>query len=286
MRTFPNTASGFRQFIKWATQRSESARVCMEATGVYSLPFALALHSAEAIEVCVANPKTIKKFADARLQRGKTEAMDADIIAEFLERMPFSPWQPPEEEILELQHITHRIIQLNGELARERNRHLAAKRLGRIGQIVANDTQVNMRHIQRRIDALKAEILALIHSIPELDEKMNIIISITGVGDKTGSRILAELSTLPSDMKAKHWVSYACLDPRPYESGISTHKPRRISKAGNRYLRNALYFPALVAYRHDENVKAYYEKLIANGKNYSSHRGYSAQITSLHMGHA
>ncbi|MCA9233649.1 MAG: IS110 family transposase, partial [Planctomycetales bacterium] len=55
-------------------------------------------------------------------------------------------------------------------------------------------------------------------------------------------------------------------DPRAHESGSSTHKPRRISKAGNRYLRDALYFPALVACRYDPNVKAYYDKLIERGK--------------------
>lgn len=265
-KTFTNDSSGHRKFIKWATQRGQNARVCMEATGVYSIPFALALHAAEDILVCVANPKAIKKFAEARLQRGKTDAMDADTIAEYLELMPFREWQPPEEEILELQYVTRRIIQLNTELTRERNRHKAAKRMGRIGRVVANDTAVNMRHIQRRIDTLEEESLTLIRDIPELNDKMELLISIKGVANKTGSRILAELSALPEDMTAKQWVAYAGLDPRPYESGVSTNKPRRITKAGNRYLRNALYFPALVASRNDTNVKAFYEKLIKAGK--------------------
>ena len=207
LKIFPNTATGFRAFIRKATQRQCTARVCMEATGVYSLPFALALHAAAGIEVAVANPKTIKKFAEARLQGGKTDAMDADTITEFLVRMPFSPWQPPEEEILELQHITRRIIQWNGELSRERNRHEAAKCLGRIRRVVTHDTQINMRHIQRRIDSLEEETLALIHSIPELDAQMKIITSIKDIADKTGSRILAELATLPPDMKANQWVA-------------------------------------------------------------------------------
>lgn len=55
-------------------------------------------------------------------------------------------------------------------------------------------------------------------------------------------------------MKAPH--------PRPYEAGTPTNKPRRITKAGNRYLRAALYMPALVAIRHQPNVKGFYEKLI------------------------
>ena len=70
----------------------------------------------------------------------------------------------------------------------------------------------------------------------------------------------------PSDMKAKQWVAFAGLDPRPFESGTSTKKPRSISRAGNRYLRDALYFPALVASQQDEHVSAYYQKLLAAGK--------------------
>ena len=47
---------------------------------------------------------------------------------------------------------------------------------------------------------------------------------------------------------------------------MPTNKPGRITKAGNRYLREALYFPALVASKSDPNVKAFYDKLIGKGK--------------------
>ena len=87
VRQFDNNAVGHRQFIKWARHRGATARVCMEATGVYSLPFARALHSAEGIDVSVVNPKAIKRFADASMQRGKTDALDAERILEFLLRM-------------------------------------------------------------------------------------------------------------------------------------------------------------------------------------------------------
>ena len=77
--TFANTPVGHRKFIKWSCKNGKAAQVCMEATGVYSLPFALALHSVPLIEVMVVNPKAIKHFATARLQRGKTDSMDAAV---------------------------------------------------------------------------------------------------------------------------------------------------------------------------------------------------------------
>jgi transposase len=263
---FNNTPLGHRKFIRWATKRQQPARVTLEATGVYSLPFSLALHSEPLIEVDMVNPRAIKNFAMAQMQRGKTDALDAVAILEYGLRMPFKPWQPPREEILELQHITRRIVQLNVELTRESNRHKAAKRLGTIGRVVANDTAVNMRHLQRRIDSMEQAAMELIAYDEPLAHKMALLTSVTGIASKTAPRILAELSTLPQDMSGPQWVAHAGLDPRPYESGVSTRKPRRISKAGNRYLREVLFFPALVASQKDPHVKAFYQKLINNGK--------------------
>lgn len=70
---------------------------------------------------------------------------------------------------------------------------------------------------------------------------------------------------VPPDMQGSQWVATPGLDPRPRESG-SINKPRRIAKAGNRYIREVLYMPALVAIKHDPNVKAFYDKLVTTGK--------------------
>jgi transposase len=67
-------------------------------------------------------------------------------------------------------------------------------------------------------------------------------------------------------MTARQWVAHAGLGPRAFDSGTSIHKPARISRRGNHYLRAALYMPALVASRRDPNVKAFYDKLVAKGK--------------------
>ena len=47
LATFANTAAGHKKFLRWATKGGRPARVCLEATGIYSLEFALALHYAQ-----------------------------------------------------------------------------------------------------------------------------------------------------------------------------------------------------------------------------------------------
>ena len=66
---------------------------------------------------------------------------------------------------------------------------------------------------------------------------------------------------MPDDLTVKQWVAYAGLDPKHFESGSSVVKKTRISKAGNRYIRQALYMPALVASRSEPHVAAYYKHL-------------------------
>ena len=62
---FANTAAGHKKFIRWATKGGHPARACLEATGIYSLEFALALHHAKNMEVMVVNPRAIKDFVRA-----------------------------------------------------------------------------------------------------------------------------------------------------------------------------------------------------------------------------
>ena len=93
--TFDNTTSGHRTLIGWATKSGRSARVCVEATGVYSLDLALALHRQPKIEVMVINPRASRSFAQAMMKRAKTDPVDAEVILEFVLRMPFITWQPP-----------------------------------------------------------------------------------------------------------------------------------------------------------------------------------------------
>ena len=264
--TFANTAAGHKKFIHWATKGSHPARICLEATGIYSLEFALALHDAKNVEVMVVNPRAIKDFVRACMQRAKTDAVDAGGILDYLQRMPFAAWQPPAPEILELQAINRRIVQLNTELTREKNRRHASEFAGASADAIAHDIEVNIRHLERRIERMHESGLRLVRSTPALATKLAHLVSTKGIAETSAMRLLAELLVLPGDLAAPQWVAHAGLDPRPYDSGTSIHRPRRISKVGNRYLRAALYMPAVVAIQHEPNVKAFYNKLIAAGK--------------------
>ena len=266
LATFENDRAGHLKLIRWLTKSARPVRVCLEATGVYSLDLALALERAKRVEVMVANPRAIADFARAFLQRSKTDALDAVVILEFLKRMPFQTWQPPALEILQLRAISRRITALTRNMTMEKNRLHAAGRCEHLTAFVRENIDEHLEHLQDSIARLAEEAVAMIRRSPDLSRRFDHLVSVKGIAAASATQILAELSVLPSDMTSRQWVAHAGLDPRHHESGSSIHKHARITKAGNRYLRSALYMPALVAIRHEPNVGAFYGKLLGRGK--------------------
>lgn len=263
---FPNTPTGHRNLVRRLTKKGRCARVALEATGNYSLAVALALHEAPAVELMVVNPKAAFHFAKACLKRSKTDSVDAAVLLEFVRRMDFSPWQPPSLERLQLRALSRRIVGLVAMVTQEKNRLHATQAAQVLPKLVRNDIQVHIHHLERRIKLMEAQALALVQADPELQEALDTLVSVRGIAERSGIQILGELATLPSDMEARQWVAHAGLDPRHNVSGTSVHKPARISKAGNRYLRQALYMPALCAIRFEPNVRAFYNRLLARNK--------------------
>ena len=263
---FANTPPGHRAVRTWLTQGGRSVQVGLEATGLYSRGVAMALHGHRRVEVMVINPKAIKHYAQARMQRAKTDPVDARLILDYTQRMPFQPWQPPDESVRQLEALTRRIGQRKRDRIAERCRLQAEGYRAAPTALIAGDIQVHIRHLQRRIDRLEEQAHALVETTQELHTRFQRLRSIPGIGPTSAVRLLAELASLPADMKPPQWVAYAGLDPRPRQSGTALDAPRSISKVGNKHLRTALYMPALVAVRHDRHVQAFYDQRIAAGQ--------------------
>jgi transposase len=263
---FANDSVAHRQLIRRLTKQGRHARVALEASGIYSLDLALALDRAPRIEVMVINPRAARDFAKAFLHRSKTDELDAEVLLEFVRRMPFLPWQPPPTEALELRAVTRRMAALIKTRSQEKNRLHAARHCHALSDLVRNDIEVNIRHLDRRIALLEEQAVDLIWEHPELRLDLLHLTSVRGIARTSAVQILAELGVLPPDLSARQLVAHAGIDPRSFESGESVAKPARISRVGNRYLRAALYMPALVASRYEPHVKAFYDMLIARGK--------------------
>ena len=91
----------------------------------------------------------------------------------------------------------------------------------------------------------------------DLADQLKLITSIRGIANPSGMEILGELGCLPKDLTAKQLVAQAGLDPRPRQSG-TVDGPRRISRAGSKYLRAAMHMPAVCGVQHCPEIAAFY----------------------------
>jgi len=265
-KSFPNTPQGHRAIVRYLARPERLLQVCLESTGVYGLDLALALHAAPGIEVRVANPRAVRHFAQALLERSKNDRLDALVLVEFAARLPFQPWPAPSAAALALHALARRLQALTELCTAEKNRLHATQAAQALPQIICQDLKQSIRFHQRALARLTREALKLIAQEAELQLRFNLLLTLPGVAQTSALQILAELAVQSADLDVRQWVAQASLDPREHTSGKSVHKKTRISKAGNAHLRRALYMPALLAVRHDPHFRAYYEHLLARGK--------------------
>ncbi len=262
---FPNTPAGHESLIRWLQRAGSEIRICMEATGLYGLDLALALHAA-GIAFMIVHPRSARNFARAMMQRSKTDRLDAMVLREYAARMPFEPWRLPSPQALHLMAIAHRIQALTRMITAEKNRLHAASLSRALPAVVRYDLARSIQSLERALKRLTLAALELVGSDPQLARRNELLLSVPGIGVTSALNVLAEILRLGPDCGVRQWVAFAGLDPRHYTSGTSVAKKTIISKSGNAHLRRALYMPALVTVQHQPHFRAFYQHLLDRGK--------------------
>jgi len=262
VKACPNTPAGYTELVAWITRQYDGAvHACLEATGTYGDALAEALADA-GYTVSVVNPAMIEAYARSRLTRTKTDRTDARLIAQFCATQQPAAWVPLPREVRTLQAFVRRLDALEGMRTQERNR-LAAEPADAV-------IRASIQHV---IDLLADEMAALrarIHDHfdqhPDLRAQRELLTSIPGIGDATAAVLLAEFGPLTRFRQAPACAAFAGLVPRHGESGSSVRRQPVLSKLGAPALRKALFYPAIVALRHNPIIAAFGQRLRAKGK--------------------
>ena len=261
---YANTRTDRARLVKKLLKLS-GIKICLEATGIYHFDLAIALHDA-GVPVMVINPKASHNFAKVLMKNSKTDVVDANTLAEYVERMDFVAWTRPSNQTLALRGYARRINALTGQKAAAKNHLHALSATEETPKALLRDAKLAISQLEKRIDTLAAEAMSLINENPELKRVFELLTGIKGIAEASAIALMGELLLLPPSLSHREWVKFAGLDPKAFESGKSVHKKMRLSKAGNRHIRSALYMPALSAKQHDPHVRAYFQHLIDNGK--------------------
>jgi len=266
MRGFDNTPSGHKALLGYLLgRRGEAIGVCLEASGNYSLDVALALAGREEMELEVINPKAARHFAQALEQGSKNDPVDSAVLLEYAARMPFTGWQPPREQDLQLRAITRQVSSLTQERATFRGRLHAAQVSHRTPACVVRELRQTIAQLQRSLARLSKAALALVNRDPVLQRRLQLLDSPKGIGEATALAVLGELVVI-GERSAGELTKHAGLDGVEFTSGSSVQKKPHISHAGNAYLGRALYMSALTAVYQEPYLRAFYQRLVAAGK--------------------
>ena len=259
---FSNDRNGLKKLNKWLNKRvDEPLWACLEATGQYSEAVAHYLYQQDH-QVSIVNPARIKKYAESKLQRAKTDPVDARLMADFCLTQQPPLWKPPSPEQRELQALTRRLAALIEAQTREKNRLQA----GLQSEAVIVSIKTHLDFLADQIAQLEQLIQHHIDQHPSLKQKKELLLSIPGIGQKTASRLLGELPDVLEFDSSAQVVAYVGLCPQPHHSGSSIHKRARLTKIGKHRLKAALYFPALTAIRLNPIVMALADRLKQRGK--------------------
>jgi transposase len=262
-----NHQPGCLALIEWACRQARCAvaqlHVVMEASGVYHEAAAYALTQA-GVKVSVVNPARVREFARSLAVRTKTDASDSVILARYGASIKPPLWQPPAPEIVELKALLSRLQAVETDLQREANR-LEKAQISLTPQTVLDSLHKSLAFLRQEKAALEQRIDDHIEGHPQLKHDRGLLESIPAIGRKTARRMLCVLHSR-GFRKASAVAAYLELIPVRHESGSSVHRPPHLSKAGDASMRAALYMVAVVATRHNPDIRLHYERLRGNGK--------------------
>jgi transposase len=231
--------------------------VALEATGGFETLAAASL-SAAGFPVVVVNPVQVRSFADAMGRRAKTDTIDAEVIARFATAAGVKPKPLADEQtrlfgdlVARRRQIMAMIVAEEARLGRAANRQLK-KSISRL-----------LTALRRELKSVDADLDGQIRISPAWRIKEDLLSSVPGVAKAISRTLIAELPELGS-LDRRQIASLAGLAPFTRQSG--KWRGKSFIGGGRASVRAALFMGAMVASKHNPVLKAFCDKLVAQGK--------------------
>jgi transposase len=263
-KRFTNTPKGFKELIEWVKKISipdSSLRYVMEATGVYHE--ALAYYLVEDKQaVSIVMPAKMSNFQKTLEIKTITDKTASEVITRFGLEKNLATWQKPKKVYRDIRQLTRERDQLIAQRTVLKNQLHAEKAEAFPNRNTLQRTESHIKFVDSQVKEIMREINDFINQDKEVRKLVMLIGSVPGIGILTAAIILSETNGFDLIRNKKQLTSYTGLDVKEKESGTSVKSKPKISKKGNRYIRKAMYFPALTAIRHDERFKEIYARMV------------------------
>lgn len=234
--------------------------IVLEATGGYEIPVASALQSA-GLPVSVVAPQRVRDFAKAVGILGKTDRLDAHVLARYAAQVAPAIRPLPDEVERGLSLLVQRRRQLVDMLTMEEQR-LDQQALFLHSPISASLT-AHVAYLREELDDTNRTLTTYLATHPRWDETHALLRSVPGIGPITAATLLADLPEL-GRLRRQEIAALVGVAPFARESG--TWRGQRLIRGGRAELRHALYMAALTCTRVAGPLRSFYQQLRARGK--------------------
>lgn len=254
-RQYANEAAGHAALIA-ELQPLGPVLVLVEATGGYEAGLVSAL-AAAGLPVVVLNPRQVRDFARAVGRLAKTDRLDAQVLAEYGERLQPAPRPLPDDQTRLLDALVTRRRQVLELLQAERNRlRLAHPR-------VRGHIETTLRGLDAQLAELERELTELVTTQAKWQTTAALLQTVPGVGFVLTATLLGavpELGTLSRQQIA------ALVGVAPLNRDSGTRRGQRAIAGGRPQVRATLYMAAVAASRWNPVLQAFYQRLVDAGK--------------------
>mgnify|MGYP001798048809 CR=1 FL=1 len=269
-----NTEAGFAKLLKWMRSTALYVRdknrwlCCMEHTGVYTLRLCRFLEQKRIAYVLV---DLLHLKYSLGLRRGKNDKEDSAHIARFIfmhhDELELS------EIISDKLLILKNLLSLRKRLVKSRaalntaSKELQAFEKKVITQQVVPISQKQAKQLHQSIKQIEKRMLQLIRSDEELDRLYDLVTSVKGANLIIATALLVFTVGFKAFTDPRKFAVYIGLVPFEWKSGESLNVPAKVSHLAHKTIKGYISNGASSAMQHDKELKAYYQRRLAQGKN-------------------
>jgi len=270
-RQFSNDSIGMDELMQWFKALNldyGSTLFCMEATGLYcfTLTQFLATHS---IDTWIEHAAQIKK-ANA-LDRGKNDKIDSRRIALYATKNAdrLRLWKPMGSTIEKIKHLAS----LRERLVETKKRLVTPiKEFEQVGntamaKLLTKTIKKSLAAIDKDLKNVEASIIGIVGEDEHLKQLYKLITSVVGIGFVTAINLMVYTNGFTVLKDTRKLACYCGVAPFEYASGSSVRGKTKVHYMANKKLKCNLHMASLSAVKLDADLKAYYERKVAEGKN-------------------
>ena len=274
-KRFANTSKGFKTMLNWLKKDypdlvdAQALIFCMEHTGIYSIPLCSFLQE-QSLDYVLESALQIKRSIG--IQRGKSDKADSKAIARYayLFRKDLKACKLPSKSLFKLKHL----LAFRGRLLKRLNSlRSVAKEMALFMKddeavdLIVEESDDLVKLIKAKIKKVELLMDQIVKEDAQLNRLFELATSVKGIGRINALHLIIHTNCFTSFSSWRKFACYIGIAPFEHRSGTSLNRPPKVSKLGHKKLKTVVSSGVMAAIRHDKELKAYYERKLAEGKN-------------------